>query len=110
MSARRITWPLSLANGRLVTHRADTLADVRQCIALLTRTPHGSRPLSPDVGFEEALFTTSVDVDELQRRLEELEPRARVTATVTTSADGRTAVRSIRVALADDPSAPEVPA
>lgn len=102
----RWTFPLTLDAGRLATHEQDTLADVTQCVHVLTRTRRGSRPLAPNVGFDDPTFS-DVEADEIVGPLAGLEPRADVTVTVAIAPDGRSATRSIRVALKDNPNLPE---
>lgn len=103
---QRITWPLSLAGGRLVTHEQDSLTDVAQCVHILTRTPLGARPLAPEIGLEDPTGSGADEQD--LALLEEWEPRARLQAQVTASDDGTRQVRRISVSLDDPSTAPEV--
>jgi len=110
-----LRWPFRLTLGAdlpgQVPHaplqlvEQDTIDDVRQCVHLLLLTPPGSRPLAPDVGVPDPTFTAGIDPDLLAARLEEIEPRARVSITAPpTDAQGAQNVQ-VRVALIDDQEA-----
>src|SRR5690606_15301925 len=74
-----LAYPLRrAASGALAVVEQDTLADVRQCVHLLARTPRGARPLAPDIGVEDPTFGGGVDPLALAGDLESWEPRAAV--------------------------------
>lgn len=95
---RRITFPLSKQNGRLVTHEQDSEVDVAQCVLVLIRTRQGVRPLVPEIGFEDPTGE-GVDDDDLDP-MSDWEPRADLTVSIETSDDGRSQTRTVTVGLA----------
>jgi len=101
-----LAFPLALTeSGALGVLEQDTLADVRQCVYVLTRTPRGTRALAPTTGIPDPTFTSGVDPAELTATLEEQEDRARVRV-VAAAPDGagrqNPQVR-VRLAAAEDP-------
>ncbi|WP_217913248.1 hypothetical protein [Miltoncostaea marina] len=98
-----LAFPLRLNSDRaLATVEQDTLADVRQCVHVIARTPRGARPLAPEVGIDDPTFTGGVAPDVIAAELEGDEPRARVSVEATgPGADGRQTV-AVRVALASE--------
>ena len=101
-----LAFPLALTeSGALGVLEQDTLADVRQCVYVLTRTPRGARALAPTMGIPDPTFTSGVDPAELTAILEEQEDRARVRV-VAAAPDGagrqNPQVR-VRLAAAQDP-------
>jgi phage baseplate assembly protein W len=101
-----LRWPFRLTSGAepaLQLVEQDTLADVRQSVQLLMVTAPGSRPLAPEVGIEDYVFTSDgIDPELLAARLEEFEDRARVTVTVVPADGSGHRVVQVHVALADD--------
>lgn len=117
VEAPHLAWPFALAQGAdlegQVPHaplsqvEQDTLIEVQQSIRLLLNTHPGDRPLAPDVGVEDFVFTPhGVDPQLLASRLMEQEPRAAVSVDVVgPDGSGRQDVR-VRVALAQDQETP----
>lgn len=102
---RRLSWPLTLDGGDLVTNEQDGLNDVAQCVHLLRMTPLGNRPLSPEVGFDDP--TEDDPTEAYGEQLQKWEPRASLDVTEQRSDDGRDLVRRVRVSLADNPDTTE---
>lgn len=110
---RHLAWPFRLTEGAdlpgQVPHaplqlvEQDTIADVRQSVHLLLRTPPGARPLAPEIGIADPTFTTGIDAQQLAAALEEMEDRARVTITAGVITEGGRQTVQVLVALADDP-------
>lgn len=101
-------YPMRISAGRLALVEQDTIDDVRQCVAVLLRTPLGLRPLAPEIGVLDPTFSAGVDPQELAAQLEQQEERAEVSIeTAGPDASGRERV-SVRVSLSGA-SAQEVP-
>lgn len=112
-----LSWPFALTQGADVAGQVphaplsqveqDTLAEVQQSIQLLLSTRPGDRPLAPDVGVEDFVFTPhGIDPQLLAARLTDMEPRAALSIEVVgPGGDGRQDVR-IRVGLAQDQETP----
>lgn len=108
-----LAWPFALTEGADVEGQVphaplsqveqDTLAEVQQAIQLLLSTNPGDRPLAPDVGVEDFVFTPhGIDPQLLAVRLMDMEPRAAVSVEVVgPDGAGRQDVR-VRVSLAQD--------
>jgi phage baseplate assembly protein W len=94
--------PRGQAPGTFSVVEQDTLADVKQCIHVLVKTPLGWRPLAPDVGIVDPLWLEGIDTDALAGSLVEWEPRAAVSVTTGgPDGDGRQTVQ-INVDLAEE--------
>lgn len=70
--------PRLTEDGQFAAVEQDSLADVRQCVHVLMRTPVGSRPLAPTIGMDDPTFSEGVDPDLLTAALQEQEPRASI--------------------------------
>lgn len=94
------TFPMSLGpDGAFATVEQDLQPEVQQAVLLVARTEVGSRPLAPDFGVDDPTFV-GVDAEALTATLEEQEPRASVTVTVTGPDETGEEDVSIEVALA----------
>lgn len=104
-----LRWPFGLTAGSplLQVVEQDTLAEVQQSVRLLLATKPGDRPLAPDVGVEDFVFTPhGVDPELLAARLEEMEDRASIIVTVSEpDGSGRQTVQ-VQVGLANDQETP----
>lgn len=95
-------FPLRLeSDGTIAVVEQDTLEEVQAAVYMLALTHRGSRPLAPEMGVDDPLFGPGVDADELAADLEDQEPRAAVTVTVTDDGPGDETV-TVEVALASE--------
>lgn len=71
--------PFRFTNGQAAVNEQDTIDDIADCVEAVLRTPVGSRPEHPLFGIPDQVFQQRpLDVDDIARRVEAWEPRAKV--------------------------------
>lgn len=71
--------PFQIINGKSAVVDQDSTQEIAQSVYAVLATEPGDRDENPTFGFESQLFVKGgVDLDELQRVVEESEPRASI--------------------------------
>lgn len=85
--------PLRLSGGAYVTRQQDTDSEAADCVKAILSFRTGDRDEDPDFGILDPTFETQpIDVDDIERAINEYEPRVDFTVTTEDKVDGTTSV------------------